>query len=198
MAKKRGDRFRLLIYERMAQRWTWACIVIAIASFVLWWFAPRAKMIREPYRPLILIPGLAALTILAYVFLARRLAWVQCRPNQLRIQAPIYRLDVSYSRIKTVRPSTLAQAFDPAAQKSFTRGWLQPYWGKTAIMVELSKYPLDERWLRLWFNRFLFAPTGTGFVLLVEDWMGLSRQLDDFRSDWAMRRAERRRQRQSY
>ena len=71
-------------------------------------------------------------------------------------------------------------------------------WGKAAIMVELSKYPLDERWLRLWFNRFLFAPTGAGFVLLVEDWMGLSRQLDDFRSDWAMRRAERRRQRQSY
>lgn len=198
MAKKRGNRFQLLIYERMFQRWAWACIVIAVASFTLWWFAPHAKGIRSSFRPLTLIPGLASLVILIYIFLARRLAWVQCRPNQLRIQTPIYRLDISYSRIKAVRPSTLAQVFDPAGEKSFTRGWLRPYWAKTAIMAELSKYPLDERWLRLWFNRFLFAPTGAGFVLLVEDWMALSRQLEDFRSDWAMRRTERRRQRQAY
>jgi hypothetical protein len=196
VAKRRrsGKRFHLLIYERMWQRWAWVCILIIPASIALWWFAPGIPVLYAPFRPLTLVPGMVALVILAYTYLARRLAWVQCRPNHLRIQTPLYPLVVSYSRIKGVRPQTFAQVFDPAREKKARRRWLHSYWGRTALVLDLSKYPMARAWLRLWFSPYLLAPDFTGFVFLVKDWMALSRQLDDFRSDWEMRHtAERRR-----
>ncbi|MFQ6101791.1 MAG: hypothetical protein ACE5OS_11245 [Anaerolineae bacterium] len=194
MAKRRrsGSRFRLLIYERMWKRWGGPCILIVPASAVLWWFAPRIPIIYQPFRVLTLVPALVSLVLLAYIYLARRLAWIQCRPNHLRIQTPFYPLVVSYGRIKGVRPNRFAQIFSPAKEKEARRRWLRPYWGKTVLVVELSKYPISKAWLRLWFSPYLLAPDFAGFVFLVEDWMALSRQLDESRSAWEMRRAARR------
>jgi hypothetical protein len=192
MAKKRGKRFRLLIYERIWQKWGLLSLFVALASGALWFLAPRIRFLPASFRALILVPALASLAIFAYAFMARRLAWVQCRPGHLHIQTPIYPLAVSYARFKVVRPSKFSQVFDPAQEKPGRREWLRPYWGKTAVVVEISQYPIRKEWLRLWFNRYLFSPQATGFVFLVDDWMTLSRQLDDFRNDWEMRRAARR------
>jgi hypothetical protein len=194
MAKKHGKRFPLLVYERMWQRWALPSILVAIASVVLWFLAPRAQFLPSILRPLILAPALASFAIFAYSFIARRMAWVQCRANHLRIQTPIYPLTISYARIKLVRPSEFSHIFNPAKEKPGRRNWLMPYWGKTAVVVQISKYPVHKTWLRLWFNRYMFSPEVTGFVFLVDDWMTLSRQLDDFRSNWELRRAERRKQ----
>ncbi len=195
MPKKSGNRFRLLIYGRMWQRWAWPCILIVLASSVLWWFAPRIWLLYPPFRPLALVPGLAALLLLAYTYVARRMAWVQCRANHLRIRTPFYSLAVSYSRIKAVRPNTFSQVFDPIREKNARRAWLYPYWGQTVLLVELSKYPLSRKWLRLWFDRYLLTPNTAGFVFLVDDWMTLSHQLQDFINEWELRRAARRQER---
>jgi hypothetical protein len=192
MARKRGKCFRLLIYERMWQRWAWPCILTVPASVALWWFAPLIPTIHAPLHILALVPALVSLVILVYAYLARRLACVQCRPNHLHIQTPLYPLVVSYSRIKGVRPNTFHQVFSPSEEKAARQRWLRPYWGKTALVVELSKYPFSKTWLRLWFSPYLLAPDVTGFVFLVEDWMALSRQLGEFRADWRMHRAAQR------
>jgi hypothetical protein len=139
-----------------------------------------------------LVPAFAALYILAYSYLAQRMAWVQCRAGHLRIQTPILPLAISYARIKAVRPSRMAQVFEPAKERPGRREWMSPYWGITVLVVELTKFPVDRRWLRLWLNRYLFAPTVTGVVLLTEDWMTLSRQITDYRTDWENRRKARR------
>ena len=194
MAKRQrsSKRFRLLIYERMWQRWAWPCGLTVPASIALWWYAPRISILYAPFRLLALVPAAVALVVLAYIYLARRLAWVQCKPNHLRIQTPVYPLVVSYSRVKGTRPQPFSQVFDPAAEKKARRRWLRPYWGKTTLVVDLSRYPVSRTWLRLWFTPYLLAPDASGFVFLVEDWMALSRQLDDFRSAWRMRRKARR------
>jgi hypothetical protein len=205
VAKKRGKRFRLLLYERMWQRWAFPCLMLVPASIALWFLVPRISFIppsldlplldfRIPLRPLIPVPAMAAAVILIYTYLARCTAWVQCRDSHLLIKTPIYPLAISYGRIKAVRPSRLSQIFDPAKERAGRRDWLGPYWGKTALAIETSKYPVDKRWLRLWFNPYLFAPNMVGFVLLVEDWMTLSRQISDYRSDWEARRAAQRQQ----
>ncbi|HEY73568.1 MAG TPA: hypothetical protein G4N99_09885 [Thermoflexia bacterium] len=201
MAKKGrgdGDRFRLQIYERMWQRWAWPCILIIVASIVLWWFAPRISIIYRPWNILTLAPAFISLALLVYAFMARRLSWVQCRANHLRIQTPFYPLIISYSRIKAVRPNPFHKVFDPRSEKEARRRWLLPYWPKTVIVVELSKYPMSRAWLRLWFSPYLLCPDIDGFVFLVEDWMAFSRQADDFRTNWEQRRAERRQQTSVY
>jgi len=191
MTKKGKKRFRLLIYSRMWQRWAWPCALITIASFVMWGVAPRTQLIYPPFRPLTLVPALASLLILTYAYLARRLAWVQCKPNKLYIRTPFHPLSVSYSRFKGVRPTTFAQVFDPEKERGARRAWLYPYWNRTVIVVEISDYPLPRTWLHLWFSRYLLTPNSNGFVFLVDDWMTLSRQLDDARANWEMRRAAR-------
>ena len=192
MARKRVSRFRLLVYERMWQRWAWPCILIVPASVALWWFAPLITIIYAPFQILTLVPALVSLVILVYTYLARRTAWVQCQQNHLRIQTPLYPLVISYGRIKGVRPNTFYKIYNPNKQKAARQRWLEPYWGKTALVVELSKYPFSKTWLRLWFSPYLLATDTTGFVFLVEDWMTFSRQLDTSRADWAMRRSKRR------
>ena len=129
MAKKRrrsGKRFRLLIYERMWKRWAFPCILIIPASVVLWWFAPLLSITHVLHRALALVPALVALILLVFTFLSHRTAWVQCRPNNLRIQTPFYPLVVSYGRIKEVLPQPFSQVFNPAAEKAARRSCYNP------------------------------------------------------------------------
>jgi hypothetical protein len=198
MAKKRrrsGKRFRFIIYERMWKRWSFPCILIIPASVVLWWFTPLLSITEGWYRAIALVPALVALVLLIFTFLSRRTAWVQCRANHLRIQTPIYPLAVSYGRIKEVIPQSFSQVFNPSEEKAARRNWLRPYWGKTALVVRLSKYPVSKVWLRLWFSPYLLSPDTPGFIFLVEDWMGLSRQIDDFRTTWEKYRIKKRQER---
>jgi hypothetical protein len=198
MAKKerRGDRFRLLIYGRMWQRWAWPCILTIPASLALWQLAPRIPIIRPSLRFLTLAPALISFVILVYAFLARRLSWVECRAGHLRIRTIFYPLAISYGRIKEIRPLTFVQIFDPAKEKSARKRWLHPYWRKTVLVVELSKYPVSKAQLRFWFSPYLLLPDNPGLVLLVKDkdWMTLSRQLQDFQHTWTIERAKRRKQ----
>lgn len=196
MAKRqrRKERFHLLIYRRMGQRWAWTCVLIVLASTALWWFAPRISILYAPLRRLALVPALVSLAILVYTSLARRMAWVQCKPDHLRIQTPFYPLAVSYGRIKVVHPQTFAQVFNPAREKIARRRWLGPYWGRTVLVMELTQYPLSRAWLRLWFSPYLLNPGVPGFVFLVEDWMGLSIRLEESRTAWETRRAAQRRE----
>lgn len=196
MAKRqrRKERFHLLIYRRMGQRWAWTCVLIVLASTALWWFAPRISILYAPLRRLALVPALVSLAILVYTSLARRMAWVQCKPDHLRIQTPFYPLAVSYGRIKVVHPQTFAQVFNPAREKMARRRWLGPYWGRTVLVMELTQYPLSRAWLRLWFSPYLLNPGVPGFVFLVEDWMGLSIRLEESRTAWETRRAAQRRE----
>jgi hypothetical protein len=198
MTKQRsGSRFRLLAYQRMWQRWAWPCFLTVPASLILWWHTPQIPILYLPRRPLALVPALASLCLLIYALLARRMAWVQCRAEHLRIQTPLYPLAISYGRIKGIRPSPLSKVHDPSTQKRAMREWLRPYWARTVLVVELSEYPLPMRWLRLWFSPFFFSTTGSGVVLLVKDWMALSAQLQDYGSAWQTRATERWREKQA-
>jgi hypothetical protein len=196
MAKKerRGDRFRLLIYERMWQRWAWPCFLTILASLALWWLAPRIAIIRVSLRFLTLGPALISFVILAYAFLARRLSWAQCREGHLRIRTLFYPLAISYGRIKEIRPVNFVQIFEPTKEKSARKRWLRPYWRRTVLVVELSRYPVSKARLRFWLSPYLLLPNKPGLVLLVKDWMTLSRQLHEFHHAWTIERAKRRKQ----
>ncbi|MGD1995915.1 MAG: hypothetical protein PVH62_03985 [Anaerolineae bacterium] len=189
--RKRGDRFPLLIYRPLGKRWSRLGILTAIISFTLWWFAPQVlspDVGRTPLRHLALVPVMAGIFLTVYGFAARRLAYVRCFRTYLRIQTPFYPLVVSYRRIQDTRPVQLAKLFDPKREKAAFRNLPRSYWAMTAVAVELNSFPLSERWLRLWLDRYLFTPDMGGFVFLVKDWMGFSQQLDSFLSVYQSRR----------
>ena len=185
MGKKRRKRFPLLIYTHIGRRWGRLGAWLAILSLLLWFVLPR-MVAPGPMRHLALVPVVVGGLIWLYGYAARKMAYVQCFPNKLRIQTPIYPLVISYRRIAGTRPAQLNKVFDPH-DKAARRAWPVKYWAMTAIVVELTKFPVSEKWLRLWFNRYLFWAEGTGFVLLVEDWMSFSQQLDGNRAAYQAR-----------
>ena len=131
------------------------------------------------------------IVLMLYGLAAQKSAYVQCFPAYFRIQTPFYPLVVSYARVRGTYPVQMGRVFDPEQDRTAQRSWPSRYWTMTAVAVELKRFPMSEWWLRLWLDPHLFAPNSKGFIFLVEDWMGLSRELDEFLAMYRERRAAR-------
>ncbi len=187
MAKKpQGEKFPLLIYRRWAKMLRLPSLLIVIASGSAWWFASELPYFAQQAWALIVIGGIGAL-IFFYSLLAHRMAYVQCLPNYVKIRVPFLSIAISYKRIMQMRPVEFHSQFRVADLKRPKLRLLEPYLGHTAIVLELNGFPVSERQLRLWLPWYMFASNTTGFVLVVNDWMGLSRQISSFNDRWTTR-----------
>lgn len=190
--KSKGDKFPLLIYRRWARMLRLPSLLIAIASGVAWWFAPDIPLLADrDWAPIVI--GAVGVAIFFYSLLALRAAYVQCFPNYVKIRTPFLPVAVSYKRILQTRPIEFHTQFSPANLNRSQRRLLHPFLGRTVILLELSGFPIGERRLRTWIPWFMFATEVTGFVLVVEDWMTLSRQISNFSAHWITRRQARQR-----
>lgn len=191
--KRRGDRFPLLVYVPARRRWGSLGLLLFALSLLLWTTAPRVlptEIVADPilrHLPLLMVLVGGALTI--YGVLTRISAYVQCFPDHLRIQTPIMPVFVGYQRIVGTRPVQLAKHLDPEKEKRARRNWPARYWTMTAVAVDLKSLPLSERWLRLWLDPYLINRETAGFIILVEDWLTFSQQLNSFVTAYRARRA---------
>ena len=190
--KSRGDKFPLLIYRRWAKMLRLPALLIAIASGVAWWFAPDILLLAgHDWVPIVI--GVIGAIIFFYSLLAQRASYMQCLPNYVKIRTPFSPVAVSYRRILQVRPIEFHSQFSPAKLNRSQRRLLHPFLGHTAILLELRGFPTGERRLRMWLPWFMFAAEVTGFVLVVEDWMALTRQISTCSDRWVARRQARQR-----
>jgi hypothetical protein len=83
-----------------------------------------------------------------------------------------------------VHPAEFHQLFPPAAMNWSDRRFLEPYIGRTVVVVELFNYPLSPAVLRFFLPPQFFHPQTIGIVLVVADWMKMSTELDSFRAAW--------------
>lgn len=189
-AKSKGDRFPLLIYLRWARMLRLPSLLIAITAGVGWWFEPDHPLLAGRGWVLFAIGGIGAVIFL-YSLWVRRTAYVQCFPRYVKIRTPFLSVVVSYKRVLKVRPIEFHSQLPVADMKATRRRLLQPFLTNTVILLELKGFPLTERWLRLWIPQFMLAREVTGFVLVVEDWMALSRQISTFTDRWVSERRTR-------
>jgi hypothetical protein len=90
-------------------------------------------------------------------------------------------------------PTEFHSQFNLSKLNAPRRRLLEPFLGRTLLLLELKSFPVNERRLRSWLPWHMFASDVTGFLLLVEDWMALSRQISAFRDRWiAERQAQER------
>jgi hypothetical protein len=188
----KGTKFPLLVYRRWARMLRLPSLLIAVASGIVWWFAPNHPLLDEFAWVFIVIGGIGALIFL-YSLWARQMAYAQCYPNYVRIRTPFLPVAVSYGRILQVRPVEYHTQLPVAKMKPPQMRLLQPFLGHTVVLLELRAFPVGERRLRTWLPWFMFASEVTGFVLVVEDWMALSRQIGVFSDQWIARRQARQR-----
>ncbi len=190
MAKKnKGDKFPLLIYRRWAKTLRWPSFFIFLISGAALWFDLESSVISDRVWLFYVMAGIGLL-IFAYSVYAQRASYVQCFPNYIRIRTPFLPVAVSYKRVLQVRPVDFHTQL-PAKLRSPQMRLLEPYLGRTVILLELTAFPVKETRLRRWLPWYMFARDVTGFVLVVEDWMALSRQIGGFSDRWIVRHRAR-------
>lgn len=192
MAKEeKGEKFPLIIYRRWAKMLRWPSLLIAIVSGVALWFGSDYPLLGDRAW-LFLIMGCVGALIFLYSIHAHRASYVQCFPNYFKVRTPLLSVAVSYKRILQVRPVEFYTQL-PKNMKRPQLRLLEPYLGYTVILLELNAFPVSERRLRRWLPWFMLAHDVAGFVLVVDDWMALSRQIGVFSDRWIARRRARER-----
>ena len=194
--RKRGDKFPLLVYTPIWDRWGNLGILVFVIGLG---FAIAARPLhiapfdQPPIWYATFLPVVVGLAMIFYGLAARNMAYVQCHPKYLRIQTPLFPLNISYKRVEGTRLVQVSKIFSIEEEKKARNTWPEKYWGMTAIAVDLKGLPpnVSEGWLKLWFDRYLFDPQRLGFILLIEDWQGLSNQLNGYIADYRLQRSER-------
>lgn len=193
MTGEPGQPFPLLLYHRVVSRYRRPSWLLAALLLGLW-LAVRLGIVGWPApsgAPWLFAGGSVAALFWGFTMVGPRLAYVQTREDHVRLQTPIYRLKVSYRRILTSRPVSVAKTYDLGPLSRAERRLLEPFLGKTALSLDLRGYPLRPVLLRFFFHPFFLAPDGTGFVLIVDDWMELSEQLSDHLEAYRAKRSDR-------
>jgi hypothetical protein len=184
-ARKFGKRHRLLIYQRAMDRLWAATLILGLLVVAIWWWGGDIfPLLTEPFDTLILVGGTVLVTLAFLMFLMRSMAYVQAYTDHLRVATPFIRLKVSYRRVRTTHPVEFHQLFPLSKANWADRRLLEPFYGKTVLVVELSEFPVRQQILRLFLPRVMFSTQAKGLVLVVKDWMALSTEIESFMGVW--------------
>jgi hypothetical protein len=191
LGRHRSKRFRLLLYDRLMSRFRFPSLFLAVVSLGLW-YGVKSQWLDWPNANKVSLLSSSGLFFTGYwIFtcISPILAYVQIMENHLRLQTPIYRINLPYKHIHNTRPVEVQKIFPPSKCSSSQRDFLRPFYGHTALAVDLKGLPPPSFFLRLFFHRFTFSPDTPGIVLLVEDWLGLSNELSSRIDTWRMDRS---------
>ena len=181
-----GVRHPLLFYRRTMDRvWiTTLLLGIVLAGAVGFNLLNPTHLLGLSSDTWMLVAAVVAFVLSGFAFFSRWRAYVQAQPDSLNIVTPFLRFRLSYKRMRGVRPTLTQQLFPPEKSSWSQRSYLEPFYGQTALVVELRGFPLKPALLKLFLPDAMFARTTTGLVLVVADWMQLSTEIDSFRGAW--------------
>jgi hypothetical protein len=188
-----GKKYRLVLYEHMINRWWPATLWLALIPLanvgVLW--GAQLYFTNPADNPLPALPDQTAMILLAvsglaFVFtaallIARGLAYVQLFPDHMLLATPFMRLKVSYKRIVRITTSQVGMLYPPKSMSGNDREIIAPISSLTAIVVHLTSYPMPRKSIEAFLSRFFFYDQTPHFVLIVDDWMKFSMELESRR-----------------
>jgi hypothetical protein len=178
---KGGRRYPLVVYTHMINRWWPAIFTLGLALFALSWALHSWGFEDWRWLSFTSIGGLCIfLGIL--LLLTRKSAYVQPFSDHLRLATPFLRLNISYKRFKRASSANMGALFPPQSVSSWRREIIQPLAKMTALVIELTGYPMSQSTLRLFLSPLFFKDKTPHFVILVDDWMRFSAELESMRS----------------
>jgi len=180
---KAGRRYPLVIYKHMLNRWWPATLTLSLALTGLAWEVSRTDAGREQPYLVTATLGLAGLAFIVtlFFFIARSLAYVQPRDTYLRLVTPFLRVNISYRRFRGTTTTELRALFPPKSISNWRREIIAPLSSMTAIVINLSGYPIPATVLRWFLSPFFFKDKTPHLVILVKDWLRFSSELDSMR-----------------
>lgn len=179
-----GHRYPLIVYRHMVNRWWPAMIAIGLGMFALAYseyIQPISQFISWRWQLFAAIGGLA-IFIGIFFWIMRFFAYVQPYPTYLKLVTPFLRINISYKRIKKTTSTEMRYLFSLKSMSGWVQDIFSPLANNTAVVIELSGYPISPNLLRLFLSRFFFKDKTPHFVILVKDWMRFSSELESMRS----------------
>jgi hypothetical protein len=179
-----GHKFPLIVYRHMLNRW-WP----PMFAFGLGMFAIAYSEYIHPLGPFLpwrwqLAAAVGGLAIMVGIFfwVIRFFAYVRPYPTYLKLVTPFMRVNISYKRIKRTTATEMRYLFPFKSMSWWVREIFSPLASKTALVIDLSSYPISPAVLRLFLYRFFFKDKTPHLVILVEEWMRFSSELESMRS----------------
>ena len=179
-----GHKYSLIVYRHLLNRWWPAMIAIGLGMFALAYseyIAPLGQLLPWRWQLFAVIGGLAIL-IGIFFWIIRFFAYVQPLPNSLKLVTPFLRLNISYKRFKKTTATEMRYLFPYKSMSGWVREIFSPLANKTALIIDLNGYPISPFLLRLFLSRFFFKDKTPHLVILVQDWMRFSSELESMRS----------------
>ena len=178
---KGGRRYPLVVYTHMINRWWPAIFTLGIALLALSWALQRWGFEDWRWLSFTSIGGLCIFLGILLLIL-RKSAYVQPFSDHLKLATPFLRLNISYKRLKRASSANMGALFPPQSVSSWRREIIQPLAKMTALVIELTGYPMSQSRLRLFLSPLFFKDKTPHFVILVDDWMKFSSELESMRS----------------
>ena len=178
---KAGNRYPLVVYTHMMDRWRpwifWLGVLLLIMAGIVFYKG------MEQWR-WVAFGTVGVFNIFAslIMWLARKGAYVQLFPTYLRLVTPFLRLNISYKRFRRVGPANMGTLFPPNRISRSQREVVDDLSGMTAVVMEFTGYPMSQTALRLFLSPLFFKDKTPHLVILIEDWMRFSAELDSTRS----------------
>jgi hypothetical protein len=178
---KGGRRYPLVVYTHMMNRWWPAVFTLGLALFGLSWALQSWGF--EDWRWLI-FAGIGGLNVFLGILLLilRKSAYVQPFSDHFRLVTPFLRLNISYKRIRRASSANMGILFPRPSVSSWQAEIIEPLAKMTALVIELNGYPKSQSALRLFLSPLFFKDKTPHFVILVNEWMKLSAELESMRS----------------
>ncbi len=190
--QKSGQRHRLLLLRNSWDRLWQSMLWIGLLLVVLWVALAILVPSIDPLYDTLLFVGAAVILVFAFLtFLVRGRCYVQPFVDHVRIVTPLLQVKISYRRIRSVHSAELQDIFPPKSVNWSMRDQLQSFYGKSAVLLDLNGYPISPGLLRMLLPRPMLMPKGTGFVLIVKEWMALATELDSFNDNYRMSHSAR-------
>lgn len=179
-----GHKYPLIVYRHMLNRWWPAMIAMGLGMFALAYseyLEPLGKFLPWRWQLFAVIGGVAIL-IGVFFWIIRFFAYVQPFPNYLKLVTPFMRINVSYKRFTRTTATEMKYLFAYKSMSGWIRDIFSPLANKTALVIDLNGYPVSPVLLRLFLSRFFFKDKTPHLVILVQDWMRFSAELESMRS----------------
>jgi hypothetical protein len=182
---KAGRRYPLVIYTRMIDRWWPAIFLIGLALIGLAWpfYSDLYTRLTEPWRWMTLAGLGTAVALISLIMLAmRKSAYVRPFSDHLLLATPFLRMNISYRRIQRTTTVTMATLFPPKSTRGMRRDIIEPIAGMTAVVIDLNSYPISRSILKFFLSPFFFKDKTPHLVILVQNWMGFSTEIESLRT----------------
>ncbi|MBK7453570.1 MAG: hypothetical protein IPJ46_07585 [Anaerolineales bacterium] len=178
---KGGRRYPLVLYTRMIDLWWPAIFTIGLALLALSWALYSWGF--EQWRWLTFASiGVLNLFLGLLFLIARKGAYVQPFSDHLRLATPLLRLNISYKRFFRASSANFGALFPSQSISKWQAEIIQPLAKMTALVLELNGHPMPRSFLKLFLSPLFFKDNTPHFVIVVNDWMRFSSEMESMRT----------------